>query len=641
MARHETPPMTPHPGIILGKLRLESLLGRGGMASVWLATHIGLNSRMAVKVLDPKVLADDPQYERRFLREAQLAAQIHHPNLISVSDVGRDPVTKLNYLVMEYLPGGTLTGLIRARGALPEAEATRIVRQVAGALCQAERFHLVHRDIKPDNILFGEHGEAKLADLGIAKADLGNHVELTRVRILCGTPGYISPEQARDSRKVDVRADIYSLGAVFYEMLAARRPYGGDTIPAVMEQICTNPPPDLRTLRPDVSERTSRLVHSMLATDADKRPQTARALLEALGDVPPPEEPPPPAHVLGGAPIVASTVVSPPPPVGETKRSRRGAATAIPVDRPAPSARSVRIRSVTSRLFSRQAVSAAALASVAGALLCAFAWIALHEPVVRETMLGGFGAPPAPAEGLPPSAPPPASPPSGPVPTETLPPEPAPPAEAPPVAAFPEGASPAVVSGRHHAAMTLSLWLGGKAIDAATVTLFPEEGAPIRLTGAPYVADLPAGSRFDLRVEAGRQGAARWRAAEASGLVAAGHVAFRGLEPAEARRVRVRGFQVVSGGAPVAEVRGTLLQYGGPRVFGPCAPEELAGFLRAFAALDGRFALRFDDADGRPLARFDMALAKPETGDATPLLAGVRLDLATGAVTLYEEGSDE
>ena len=630
MARHETPPMTPHPGMILGKLRLESLLGRGGMASVWLATHIGLNSRMAVKVLDPKVLADDPQYEKRFLREAQLAAQIHHPNLVSVSDVGRDPDTKLNYLVMEYLPGGTLTGLIRARGALPEAEATRIVRQVAGALCQAERFHLVHRDIKPDNILFGEHGEAKLADLGIAKADLGNHVELTQVRIVCGTAGYISPEQARDSGKVDARADIYSLGAVFYEMLAARRPYGGDTVPAVMEQICTNPPPNLRTLRPDVSERTSVLIHAMLSTDAAKRPQTARALLEALGGEPPAAETEPPPRTVGGAPIVASTVASPPQPpaaAGKTKVSNPGMATTIPLDRPAPSARSVRIRSATSRIFSRQTVSAVTLASIAGVLLCVLGWLVLRESAVRAKVLG-----PPPAE-TPPDAPLPAAPPTSPVPPPTAAREPV--AAALPVAPEARAEAPAPKP------MALTLWLGGEAITEATVTLFPEEGAPIRLTGAPYVADLPAGARFDLRVEAGHQGAARWRAAEASGLVAAGHVAFRGLEPAEARRVRVRGFQVVSGGAPVAEVRGTLLQYGGSRVFGPCAPEELAGFLRAFAALDGRVALRFDDADGRPLARFDMALAKPAAGDATPLLAGVRLDLATGAVTLYEEGSDE
>lgn len=630
MARHETLPMTPHPGMILGKLRLESLLGRGGMASVWLATHIGLNSRMAVKVLDPKVLADDPQYERRFLREAQLAAQIHHPNLVSVSDVGRDPDTKLNYLVMEYLPGGTLTGLIRARGALPEAEATRIVRQVASALCQAERFHLVHRDIKPDNILFGEHGEAKLADLGIAKADLGNHVELTQVRIVCGTAGYISPEQARDSGKVDARADIYSLGAVFYEMLAARRPYGGDTVPAVMEQICTNPPPNLRTLRPDVSERTSVLIHAMLSTDAAKRPQTARALLEALGGEPPAAETEPPPRTVGGAPIVASTVASPPQPpaaAGKTKVSNPGMATTIPLDRPAPSARSVRIRSATSRIFSRQTVSAVTLASIAGVLLCVLGWLVLRESAVRAKVLG-----PPPAE-TPPEASPPAAPPTSPVPPPTS-------AREPVAAALP-AAPEARAEAPAPKPMVLTLWLGGEAITEATVTLFPEEGAPIRLTGAPYVADLPAGARFDLRVEAGHQGAARWRAAEASGLVAAGHVAFRGLEPAEARRVRVRGFQVVSGGAPVAEVRGTLLQYGGSRVFGPCAPEELAGFLRAFAALDGRFALRFDDADGRPLARFDMALAKPEAGDATPLLAGVRLDLATGAVTLYEEGSDE
>lgn len=182
----------------------------------------------------------------------------------------------------------------------------------------------------------------------------------------------------------------------------------------------------------------------------------------------------------------------------------------------------------------------------------------------------------------------------------------------------------------------ISLWLGANPVTSATVVIFPENGAPVRMTEAPYVLTLQEGTRFGLRIEGGRQGELRWKPAEANGLTAASHVAFRELRPATTVTRRLRGFEVLAGGEPVTEVRGVLLQYGAPQPFGPCTPAELAAFLRRNAALDGNFAVRFTDAGGNVLALFDFGAARPEKGDATPLLSGVRLDLSEGTLTLYE-----
>ena len=164
------PPTCPRPGMSLGPYVLDRPLGKGGMASVWLGHHHLIGAPLAIKILDPRT-ASEPGLVARFLREARLAGNIRHPTLVPVHDVGCDAASGLNYMVMDYLPGGSAADLLRRHhGTLPETDAVRIVLRVAEALCQAERHDLVHRDIKPDNILFDEGGEAKLADLGIAKA---------------------------------------------------------------------------------------------------------------------------------------------------------------------------------------------------------------------------------------------------------------------------------------------------------------------------------------------------------------------------------------------------------------------------------------------------------------------------------------
>ena len=294
--------------MVFGKYRLVRELGRGGMASVWLAAHTILGAPVAVKILSPEIAAREPRFVARFLREARLAGRIHHPHLAAVHDVGRDPATGLNYMVMEYLPGGSVAGLLARNGPLAEPNALRIVTQVAGALAQAERYGMVHRDIKPDNILFDENGEAKLADLGIAKADLDGHAKtLTQTAAVFGTPAYMSPEQVRDTGKVDIRADIYSLGVVFYEMLSAKRPYAGDSAVTVLLAVAEGkePPPDLAALRLDLPADTVALIRRMMARDPDDRPRPAAAL---LGE-PPAWGPPSASRGLGSA--LAAT---PPPP---------------------------------------------------------------------------------------------------------------------------------------------------------------------------------------------------------------------------------------------------------------------------------------------------------------------------------------
>lgn len=275
----------PRRGMVLGKYRLVRELGHGGMASVWLAAHTILGAPVAMKILAPGIVARDPRFMARFLREARLAGRIHHPHLVTVHDVGRDPATGLNYMAMEYLPGGSVAALLARNGPLPEANALRIVTQVAGALAQAERYGMVHRDIKPDNILFDVNGEAKLSDLGIAKANLDGYAKtLTQTAAVFGTPAYMSPEQVRDTGKVDIRADIYSLGVVFYEMLSATRPYAGDSAVTVLLAVVEgkDPPPDLATLRPDLAADTVALVRRMMARDPEERPRTAAALLAEL-----------------------------------------------------------------------------------------------------------------------------------------------------------------------------------------------------------------------------------------------------------------------------------------------------------------------------------------------------------------------
>ncbi len=273
-------------GSKFGKYTIVRTLGTGGMGAVYLVRHEVLDAYFALKVLSADVAARNEQFIPRFLREAKLCCRIRHPNLVSVHDAGRDEATGLHYLVMDYAPGGNLREMLDASGGpLDRARALKIMRELASALVTAAEYDLVHRDIKPENIMFGPSGEAKLADLGIAKA-ADDSTLVTMENAVFGTPAYTSPEQAYDSGKVDARADIYSLGIVFFEMLAGRRPYDGSSSMNIIAKVLSREPvPDVRSFAPDVPEDIAAVVRDMCVKDASKRIPTARALLQRLDEI--------------------------------------------------------------------------------------------------------------------------------------------------------------------------------------------------------------------------------------------------------------------------------------------------------------------------------------------------------------------
>jgi serine/threonine protein kinase len=269
------------PGDVIGRCRTIRELGRGGVGTVYLATHQTLQIEVALKVLSPALSMDNPALAERFIREAQLAARIRHPNVIAVMDAAHDETTGLYYIVMEYVGGGSLSWHLR-HGPLPEAKALAIVTGVAHALVIAEENRIVHRDIKPDNIMLDLRGTAKLADLGLAKHSLDSHVSLTIGGSFMGTPAYMSPEQARDAKIADTRDDIYSLGASFYECLTGEPPFQGETPYNIMSELLTKPSPKPRALRPDISLSADLICRKMMAKTRDLRYADARALLEDL-----------------------------------------------------------------------------------------------------------------------------------------------------------------------------------------------------------------------------------------------------------------------------------------------------------------------------------------------------------------------
>ena len=270
-----------NPGDRFGDYTVVRLLGRGGKGSVFLLeTAEGV--QVAAKILDPET-AGDHESRKRFVREAELALNVRHPNLVKVYDIGEDPDSGLCYLLMEYVSGGTLADQLR-KGPYSISGAVRVVSQIASVLELARQRGIVHRDIKPDNIMFGADGRVKLADLGIARHySSTTEATMTETGAVMGTPAYMAPEQMLDARKVDSRADIYSLGVVFYEMLTGRRARGNDTVFQLMSKAMAGVPiPDVRQLRPEVSEPLAELISDMCAMKAEERLATPAEVVAAL-----------------------------------------------------------------------------------------------------------------------------------------------------------------------------------------------------------------------------------------------------------------------------------------------------------------------------------------------------------------------
>lgn len=270
-------------GSLFEKYRIERLLGRGGMGAVYLARHTVLDSLFALKVLFPSIALRNQRFVSRFIREAKLACKLKHPNLIEVHDAGINPENGMHYIVMEYVSGGSVRDLLKKVGHIAPGTALGIVRQVASALEAARKLGMVHRDIKPDNIMFAADSTVKLADLGIAKSTSEQDTLLTLETSVFGTPAYMSPEQALDSRKVDTRADIYSLGIVLFEMLSGKRPFRGESSIEILSRVISPEEiPDIRLFRRDLPDSLAGLLGDMCAKNLQKRIPSPSALLERL-----------------------------------------------------------------------------------------------------------------------------------------------------------------------------------------------------------------------------------------------------------------------------------------------------------------------------------------------------------------------
>ena len=247
------------------------------MGAVYRAVQLSLDRVVAIKILTA-ALAQNPRYAQRFEREALASAKLNHPNIVAALDVGEE--NGIRYLVMEMVPGQNVAQLL-AGGPIEEHKAAGIAIQVARALDHAHRSEIVHRDIKPANILVNPEGVAKLGDLGLAK-NVEADASQTEEGSAMGTPFYVSPEQARGDRRVDIRADIYSLGATLYHMVTGRVPYPGPNPAVVMTRHLNDPlvPPD--EVNHAVSRGLSQVIEKMMAKDREARYQTPAELIVDL-----------------------------------------------------------------------------------------------------------------------------------------------------------------------------------------------------------------------------------------------------------------------------------------------------------------------------------------------------------------------
>ena len=258
---------------------LERELGGGGMGRVFLATETGLARRVVIKVLAPELVLGVSA--ERFRREIELAASLQHPHIVPVHATGR--AGNLLYYTMPYVEGESLRGRLTREGELPVSDTVRILSEVARALAYAHRRGIVHRDIKPDNILLAE-GEAQVTDFGIAKALSASASEatLTSIGLVLGTPAYMAPEQAVADQTADHRVDLYALGVVAYEMLAGQPPFSGRTPQQVIAAHATEEPVPIERRRPTVPGPLAELIARLLAKHAADRPQSADEVLTAL-----------------------------------------------------------------------------------------------------------------------------------------------------------------------------------------------------------------------------------------------------------------------------------------------------------------------------------------------------------------------
>ena len=283
----ETPATSATPGVRLlsGRYQLAGVLGYGGMAEVYKARDVRLDRDVAIKILRND-LARDPTFQARFRREAQSAAGLNHPMIVSVYDTGSDDKNDppLPYIVMEYVDGHTLREVIQLDGRLTQNRALEIVVDVCAALDYSHRAGIVHRDIKPGNVMITTDGSVKVMDFGIARAVAQSTSTVTQTAAVMGTAQYLSPEQAR-GEAVDSRSDLYSTGVVLYELLTGQPPFQGDSPVAVAYQHVREDPVPPSDLEPDLSADVDAVVMKTLAKNPANRYQNASEMSDDLGRI--------------------------------------------------------------------------------------------------------------------------------------------------------------------------------------------------------------------------------------------------------------------------------------------------------------------------------------------------------------------
>jgi serine/threonine-protein kinase len=391
--------------VIAGKYSIERLLGRGGMGTVWLCTHLGLHERVAVKVMSRQV-ADNAEVRARFEREARASAKIKSRYVARVHDTGELPDGR-PYLVMEFMEGETLGQALQAARTMSVADTVRILGQVGRGLARAHELGIVHRDVKPDNVFLAHTADdgviAKVFDFGIVKVSDALSVanDMTQEGALLGTPQYMSPEQV-EGLAIDHRSDVYALGVMAYRMLTGKRLFPGESLSTTLMKICNGPLPRLNDALPDLPPAVDAWFQRACARDREQRFDSTVECVEAL------------ASAVGVATL--PDISFPPPPVASP--TAPGSDVALPaapletptglsaVQRTTPPAGHVpppdEARADGPR--SRRGIAVLGGAAVLGVLALLFVSRGTHAPAAQEPVSATMATPPPPLPAPPSSA---------------------------------------------------------------------------------------------------------------------------------------------------------------------------------------------------------------------------------------------
>jgi serine/threonine protein kinase len=281
LAFYSDQPRSKWVGKTLEGYEIVEFLGKGGMGSVYKARQVSMDRFVAIKILNEK-LVKDREFIERFLHEAKAAGRLNHPNIIQVIDVGLSNGTY--FFSMEYVDGPSVSRILKENGKIPAEDSLDIVVATAEALAFAHRNAMIHRDVKPDNIMINSDGHVKLADLGLARNPDEEMVDVVNgKKIVWGTPSYMSPEQAM-GMKLDGRSDLYSLGATWFHMLAGRPPFEGKSGPETMQQHISAPLPSLLEVNRDVPAEVIAMLEKLLRKRPEDRFQAGDDLAQAIAD---------------------------------------------------------------------------------------------------------------------------------------------------------------------------------------------------------------------------------------------------------------------------------------------------------------------------------------------------------------------